>query len=69
MAQSESRNDHVDKIKEAIANTEHNMIQADEVLASVAMSDEKRDHLQEKNARRVQSMDEFKHALEDDFPQ
>ncbi|MCI0182943.1 MAG: hypothetical protein OWR52_08260 [Acidibacillus sp.] len=64
---SKARNQHVDQIKEVIANTENNIAKTEEILASVAMSDLTRNNLQSTNTRREHSILESKEALEDEF--
>lgn len=67
MTQSQGRNDRVGKIKEVIANTMDNIGDTEETMENVSLSEEARAKLEALNARREQSVQAFKQALDEEF--
>ncbi|MDF9411465.1 small acid-soluble spore protein Tlp [Brevibacillus laterosporus] len=69
MAKPEDRSDNVAKLKQMIENTQQNISQTKDYLKAHEdeISNKERSDLQNKNARRENSMDAFSSEIEDEL--
>ncbi|MGG3128082.1 small acid-soluble spore protein Tlp [Brevibacillus laterosporus] len=69
MAKPDDRSDNVAKLKQMIANTQQNISQTKDYLKAHEdeISNKERSDLQNKNARRENSIDSFSSEIEDEL--
>lgn len=67
LLQPNGRNDRVGKLKEVIANTEDNLDQANQILASMPLTENARQQIEQTNQNRVENLEQAKEALNEEF--
>lgn len=65
--QPNGRNDRIGKIIEIIANTEDNLNQAEEILKTAPLTEQTRTQIEHTNNNRMESLQENKDALNEEF--